>query len=88
MAGVAIVLLQQLLLVSFANAMLFKMDANGKQCISEDDGSEDVIVHATYNITSRPDPSCKVGIRVSVTRPPRLRFARLHAGAAPPCPDR
>ena len=68
-AGLAVVLMQLLLVLllpGVVSAMLFKMDANGKQCISEDAGSEDVIVHATYNVTSLPDPSCKVDIRVSL----------------------
>ena len=60
-----LLLLLLLLLPHEGCTMLFKMDANGKQCISEDAGSEDVIVHATYNVTSLPDPSCKVDIRVS-----------------------
>jgi hypothetical protein len=60
-----LLLVLPLLLTHEGSAMLFKMDANGKQCISEDAGSEDVIVHATYNVTSVPDPSCKIDIRVS-----------------------
>jgi hypothetical protein len=62
-------LLLLLLLPSLTSAVLFKMDANGKQCISEDAGSDDVIVHATYNVTSRPDPNCRVDIRVRSQRP-------------------
>jgi len=58
--------------------LLFKMDANGKQCISEDAGSDDVIVHATYNITSRPDPGCTVDLRVASTDDPDSGGAAKH----------
>jgi hypothetical protein len=69
LAVLALPLLLLLLLPSLTSAVLFKMDANGKQCISEDAGSDDVIVHATYNVTSRPDPNCRVDIRVRSQRP-------------------
>ena len=70
-----------LLLTHEGSAMLFKMDANGKQCISEDAGSEDVIVHATYNVTSVPDPSCKIDIRVRCLAQP-CRWVRASPAAA------
>lgn len=63
-AALGLLLALAALALPSANAVLFKMEANGKQCISEDAGSDDVIVHATYNVTSRPDPACRVDIRV------------------------
>eukprot|EP01052_Picozoa_sp_SAG31_P012730 SAG31_NODE_750_length_12362_cov_6.912827_7_plen_161_part_00 len=61
-------LLQLLVLSAFMrliDGVIFRMDANGQQCISEDAGSEEVLVYVQYNVTSKPDDTVKVSLEVT-----------------------
>eukprot|EP01048_Picozoa_sp_COSAG05_P003855 COSAG05_NODE_188_length_14697_cov_11.861145_19_plen_334_part_00 len=55
------------LVVGQGAGLQFKMDANGKQCLSEDAGSDEVLVHARYNVTSKPSPETRVDLMVTST---------------------
>ena len=67
----ALTLLVALILLSLqagvVNSVIFRLDPNGQQCISEDAGSEEVLVYVQYNVTSRPDASVKVSLEVTST---------------------
>ena len=58
-----------------ADGLQFKMDVNDKQCLSEDAGSDEVLVHARYNVTSKPsaDTRCDaVALPLLLSPPPPL----------------
>lgn len=55
-----------LLLAACASGLQFKMDVNSVQCISEDAGSDEVLVHAQYNVTACPE-GATVDLKVTST---------------------
>eukprot|EP01047_Picozoa_sp_COSAG01_P085617 COSAG01_NODE_18890_length_1046_cov_0.847941_2_plen_161_part_01 len=72
-------LLRQLLLVVMmvgshwlprCDGLLLKVGVNGRECISEDAGSEKVLIHLRYNVTSRPSDSAEVDLAVRSAKPP------------------
>lgn len=66
MSPAALLALSALLCVVFpAGSVIFRLDPNGQQCISEDAGSEQVLVYVQYNVTSRPDDAVKVALEVT-----------------------
>jgi hypothetical protein len=74
-------LLRQLLLVMMiivsywlprCDGLLLKVGVNGRECISEDAGSEKVLIHLRYNVTSRPSDSAEVDLVVRSAKPPPL----------------
>ena len=60
-------LVSLLLAVQSINAVIFRLDPNGKQCISEDAGSDEVLIYVQYNVTNKPSDDVKVNLRVRPT---------------------
>ena len=47
-----------------AEGIIFRLDANGQQCISEDAGSDEVLVYVQYNVTRKPGDQVQVSLQV------------------------